>query len=127
MFLQSSFGTRPIWVFFLICSAFSSISAQTFGGVVALTASPSDIVLDESRPRLYLVSSAAGRVDIYNYTTKTISGSYRVGTFPLGAAMSMDSAYLYVTNTTSSTLSVIDLNADAVIQTVSLPAKPEGV
>jgi YVTN family beta-propeller protein len=127
MFLQSSFGTRPVWVFFLLISALSSLSAQTFGGVVALTASPSDIVLDESRTRLYLVSSAAGRVDSYNYTTKTISGSYRVGTFPLGAAMSMDNAYLYVTNTQSSTLSVIDLNAEAVIQTVSLPAKPEGV
>jgi 40-residue YVTN family beta-propeller repeat len=84
-------------------------------------------VLDEFRGRLYLVNSSAGRVDIYDYLAKSMAGSIQVGTFPLSAAMSLDGAYLYVTNTQSATLSVIDLGNNAVTETVSLPAKPEGV
>jgi hypothetical protein len=35
--------------------------------VVRLGYTPSDIVLDESRERLYLVNTNANRVDIYSY------------------------------------------------------------
>src|SRR5258708_13895133 len=39
----------------------------------------------------------------------------------------MDSRYWYVSNNASSSLRVIDLNSSQVLQTVSLPSKPEGV
>ncbi len=89
------------------------------------------MVLDQSRQRLYLVNQSANRVDILSTTTNSLIGNIPVGNGPLAAAISMDSRYLYVTNATSSTVSVIDLNAGSlggVIQTVSgLAAPPQGV
>ncbi len=109
----------------------AELSAQTgqatFGTVIPLAGSPSDIIVDESRGRLYLINSAANRVEIYDYRQKRLTGYIGVGTFPLSAAMSMDNRLLYVTNTQSATLSVIDLATDGVLQTVSLPTRPEGV
>jgi YVTN family beta-propeller protein len=99
----------------------------TFGTVVPLGGTPSDIVLDESRGRLYLVSTAADRVYIYDYNEHVSTDSILVGDQPLAAAISMDGAYLYVTNNASSSLSVVDLSRNMVVQTVSLPARPEGV
>src|SRR5260370_3806821 len=100
-------------------------TGATFGDVIRLGGTPSDIVLDESRSRLYLVNSNTGAVDIYDYANKFLAGSIRVGSTPVAAAISMDSKYLYVSNNASSTLSVIDLSASQVLQTVSLPSKPE--
>ena len=51
---------------------------------------PSDIVLDESRRRLYLVNAAANRVDIWDYAAKVLIGSIDVGLRPLAGALSMD-------------------------------------
>ncbi len=101
----------------------------TFGDVVRLGTTPSDIVLDESRSRIYLVNSPANSVQVWDYGQQTLLGSITVGARPLGAAMSMDNAYLYVTNHDSSSLSVISLaqGFGAVIGTIALPAQPEGV
>jgi YVTN family beta-propeller protein len=102
----------------------------TFGDVVRLGTTPSDIVLDESRSRLYLVNSSANSVQVWDYVQQTLLGSIIVGARPLAAAMSMDNSTLYVTNHDSSTLSVISLapsGIGAVINTVALPAEPEGV
>jgi YVTN family beta-propeller protein len=102
-------------------------SGATFGQIIGLGGTPSDIVLDELRGRLYLVNNFSNRVDIYGIAEKQMVGSISVGITPLAGAMSMDSAYLYVTNQQSSSLSVIDLGTRSVAQTVTLPAKPEGV
>ncbi|MCL5743666.1 MAG: hypothetical protein M1541_07035 [Acidobacteria bacterium] len=102
-------------------------TGATFGNVVRLGGTPSDIVLDESRARLYLVNQTANRVDIYSYADERVIGSIPTGSSPLSAAMSMDNAWLYVTNNQSSSLTVISLASNSVVQTVTLPAKPEGV
>ena len=102
-------------------------SRATFGAVVRLGGTPSDIVLDESRHRLYLVHSAAGNISVYDYSSQSVVATIQVGQNPLGAAMSMDNAFLYVANHDSSSLSVLDLNRLGVPNSVSLPAKPEGV
>lgn len=99
----------------------------TFGDVVQLGGTPSDMVLDEARLRLYLVNNSANRVDIFDYENRQLIGSYPVGLQPLAAALSMDGGYLYVTNNGSSTLSVIDLELEIISQTVTLAARPEGV
>jgi DNA-binding beta-propeller fold protein YncE len=114
----------------LLTQTLAAQTTATFGDVIQLGGTPSDIVLDESRARLYLVNSPANRVDIYDYAGQTLLGSINVGQLPLSAAMSMDNAYLYVSNHDDSTLSVIGLNGagfGSVISTVSLPAKPQGV
>jgi YVTN family beta-propeller protein len=116
--------------FLLLLSTLLLAQAQaTFGDVVRLGTTPSDIVLDESRTRVYLVNSSANSVQVWDYGQQALLGSITVGTRPLGAAMSMDNAYLYVTNHDSSTLSVISLASGfgSVINTVALPAQPEGV
>lgn len=99
----------------------------TFGRTIELGGTPSDMVLDEQRGRLYLVNTPAGRVDILDINENQLVGSYAVGVTPLAAAISLDGGYLYVTNNGSSTLSVIDLNLGVTSQAVTLPAKPEGV
>ena len=102
-------------------------TGATFGTVISLGATPADMVLDESRGKIYLVNTAASRVDILSTSSNAIVGSIAVGTSPLSAAMSMDNAYLYVTNGGSLSLSVIDLNQGKVTQTITLPAAPQGV
>jgi len=116
------------WIFLLLCA--STTFGQTlpsFGDVVSLGYTPSDIVIDEARQRLYVVNSNANRLDIYDYASNRTAGSFLVGTFPVSAALSMDGTTLYVTNRDSSSLSVINLEQNAVRETVSLPARPEGV
>src|SRR6266446_7934179 len=107
--------------------ALAQSTGATFGEVIRLGGTPSDIVLDEQRGRLYLVNSNTNAVDIYDYVNQNLSASIRVGTTPLAAAMSMDGHYLYVSNNKSASLSVIDLASSQVAQTVSLPASPQGV
>ncbi len=113
----------------LVLPALSQTTAATFGEVVKLGGTPSDIVLDEPRARLYIVNSAGNRVDVYSYPDNQILGAIPVGQAPLAGALSMDGAFLYVTNNASSTLSVVDLGIGigSVQQTITLPAKPEGV
>lgn len=107
--------------------AFPQSTGPFFGDVVSVGSTPSDIILDEGRGRLYLVNSAANRIDIYDYFDKHLSGSISVGTFPVSASLSMDGTFLFVSNRDSSSLSVVDMNRGAIRETVSLPARPEGV
>lgn len=103
-------------------------SGATFGDVVRLASgTPSDVVLDESRHRLYLVGNTANQVSALDYTSNQIVGTVGVGSGPLAAAISMDGSYLYVTSSGTSSLAQIDLNALRVIQTVLLPSAPQGV
>ncbi len=111
----------------LVPPAHAQTTSATFGTVISFAGTPSDIVLDESRGKLYLVNANANRIDVYDYANQQKLPPIAVGQRPLAAAMSMDNMYLYVTNNTSSTVSVIDLRSTGVIQTVAVPAKPEGV
>ena len=99
----------------------------TFGETIPLGGTPSDMLLDELRHRLYLVNTNANRLDIFDTDAKRVVGSVAVGTQPIACAMSMDGATLYVTNVGSASLSVIDAGSLSLTRTVSLPARPEGV
>ncbi|MCU0245428.1 MAG: hypothetical protein MUC42_02570, partial [Bryobacter sp.] len=126
-------STRRILSFLLLLLAAlpatpqNPVTGASFGSIVSLGFTPEDIVLDESRGRLYLINSTANRVDIYDYVAKRMVANIAVGTFPLSGAMSMDNEYLYVTNVQSATMSIIKLGEDRVTASVSLPARPEGV
>src|SRR3989442_3420840 len=74
----------------------------TLGEIIGLGGTPADIVLDELRGRLYLVNNHSNKVDIYGIAEKALVGSIAVGLTPLSGAISMDGAYLYVTNQVSS-------------------------
>ncbi len=116
-------------VFIATMRVFAQTQGATFGEVIRLGGTPSDMILDESRQRLYLVNTNANRVDVYSYAEKRLLGSVTVGSLPFAAAMSLDSAWLYVSNNGGSSLSVIDLGLGigSPKTTISLPARPEGV
>src|SRR5579872_6154732 len=107
--------------------AIAQSTGSTFGDVIPLGGTPSDVVLDELRGRLYLVNNNKNSVDVFDYNMGQIVNSVKVGVTPLAAAMSMDNAWLYVTNNGSSSMSVVDLSSRKVVQTVLLPSKPQGV
>lgn len=114
-----------------MAAAISPAAAQgtsaTFGEIVRLGGTPSDTVLDEARARLYLINQNANRVDVYSYADERVIFQIPVGSAPVAGAISMDGSYLYVTNSGSSSLSVIDLRIGSPLRTVSLSAIPEGV
>jgi YVTN family beta-propeller protein len=103
-------------------------TAATFGNVISLAGgTPSDVVLDEARHRLYLVNYTTNLVYVFDYTTNSVVAQVPVGSIPYAGAMSMDGRYLYVTSNGTSSLNMIDLNTLTVVQTVVLPSKPQGV
>src|ERR1700683_5396714 len=105
-FLLVFFGT-----FSFLTPGLRAQTSATFGQVIALGEIPSDLVLDESRQRLYLVNTAGNNIQIYDYSGQSVIGTIAVGNRPLGAAMSADNNYLYVANHDDATLSVITLNS----------------
>jgi DNA-binding beta-propeller fold protein YncE len=84
-------------------------------------------VLDELRHVLYLVNNKTNVVQIFDYTTNQMVGSIATDRTPLAGAISMDGAWLYVTCSGSTSLDVIDLSQNRVVQTVQLPSVPQGV
>lgn len=128
---KSYVNAGPVCALFFTLFFHQAAEAQTvgatFGQVVTLGGTPSDIVLDEARGKLYLVRSSANRVDVYDIGAKKVTAGIPVGATPYAAAMSVDGARLYVSNNGSSTVSVIDLNRQSLIQTTALPARPEGI
>jgi len=101
-------------------------TAATFGTVIPLGGTPSDMVLDQSRGLLYLVNSGASRIDIVSTSTNAVVGNIPVSTGPLAEAMSPDNAYLYVTSSTSNTVTVIALGGGGVVQTIAI-SQPQGI
>jgi uncharacterized protein (TIGR03437 family) len=101
--------------------------AATFGTVVGLVGGASDIVLDESRGRLYLVSSIQSRIEVYSIPQRRFLTTVSTEALPLAAAMSRDGRFLYVVSFDGSALNIVDLNTLENSTRVSLPAKPEGV
>src|SRR5215831_10693927 len=73
-------------------------TTATFGDVISLGTQPSDVVLDQGRQRLYMINTAASRVDVYDYAGQNLVGSIQVAQTPLAGAISMDGNFLYVSN-----------------------------
>jgi DNA-binding beta-propeller fold protein YncE len=108
----------------------------TFGQVIPLQGgTPSDIVLDELRHRLYLINNNIAQVSIFDYEQKRVVGSISVGARPISGAISMDGNFLYVASGVTTTqlasgaplLNVIDLSAGHTVSTQTLKAAPQGV
>ena len=64
MSLQSTLFRLGISVTLLASAAYAQTTGATFGSVINLGGTPSDVVLDEARGRIYSVNSSANRVDI---------------------------------------------------------------
>ena len=115
-------------------SAGQAVHAQqavsaTFGDVIQLQGgTPSDIVLDEARHQLYLVSNTTSQVLVFDYTANQVVASIPTGRTPLAGAMSMDGKFLYVTASgPPSALYAIDLSSNRVAYSQALASTPQGV
>jgi len=111
-------------------------TGATFGDVIRLQGgTPADIVLDESRSRLYLVNNSTSQVIIFDYAAGVLAGYFTVGKSPVAGAISMDGNRLYITSGATPTqtasgsplLNIIDLTANRVLPAVLLPSIPQGV
>jgi uncharacterized protein (TIGR03437 family) len=113
----------------LLISLIPNGLAATFGSVTTVVGSVGDIVLDESRRRIYLVNTNANRVEVYSLPPSPIRqvNSVPTDSLPLAAALSADKKYLYVVCHNSSSLNIIDLDRFGVVDRPSLPARPEGI
>src|SRR5688572_2714758 len=109
-----------------LCATALALPA-TLGTVVPLVGGAADIVLDETRGRLYLVNTSQTRIEIYSVAQRRFLGTVRTESLPISAALSRDGQFLYVAAHDASALNIIDLNTLAATARVNLPAKPEGV
>ena len=124
-----SLSHLAILLLFTACTAWSQTvnSGGTFGSVVSLNGTPSDLLLDEVRQRIYVANSNANRIDMIDMGSRRLIKSVNTGAYPLSVAISPDNSLLYVTCTQSASITVIDLGSDTARQSISLPAKPEGI
>ncbi|PWT99660.1 MAG: hypothetical protein C5B51_26645 [Terriglobia bacterium] len=104
-----------------------SAHAATFGRTVPLIGGSADIVLDESRGRIYLTSPLQSLVQIYSIQQQRFLTPIQTDATPLAAALSRDRKFLYVACYDSSALDVIDLDGPGVVARAGLPSRPEGV
>ena len=103
--------------------------SATFGDVIQLQGgTPSDIVLDELRHQLYLVSNTTSQVLVLDYISNQVVAKIATGRTPLAGAMSMDGNFLYVTASgPPSALYAIDLTTNRLAYSQTLPSTPQGV
>jgi uncharacterized protein (TIGR03437 family) len=119
-------AARALLVFSL--SVWPSLGA-TFGTIVQHAQPITDMVVDDARKRLYLVSTATSQIEVYS----TTGNLPRINTIPtdatpLAAAISRSGRFLYVACYDGSSLVVIDLtSATFPTYSVSLTAKPEAI
>ena len=64
--------------------AMAQSTGATFGDVIPLGGTPSDVVLDELRGRLYLVNNNKNSVDVFDYNQGQVVNSIKVGVTPAG-------------------------------------------
>ena len=93
---------------------------------------------DCGRPPLWSSSDPKWRICLYSEPDQRNRLSHRhcyqycycyrdCGDLPAGAAVTPDSAFVYVTNVISNTVSVIDTSTNTVIDTVTVGGGPRGV
>ena len=74
----------------------TAVYGATFGSVVPVRGTPSDIALDERHGNLYIANFSAGRVEVMNTRTRTLGTPLTVPYPPSAVAMSPDNRYLVV-------------------------------
>jgi len=83
-----------------------------------------DMLYDEAAGVIYLTNKWLDEVLVYNKSFQSLRSGIRVGRNPKALALSNDRQRLYVGNAGSWNISVIDLNSDAMAQTIYLGSGP---
>jgi uncharacterized protein (TIGR03437 family) len=89
---------KALLIFTAVAAVFTArpAAAATFGTVVPIGGSSSDIALDQSRGLLYIADFTGNRIDVMNLKTLTIQTSMNVAAQPGAISLSPDSVYLIV-------------------------------
>lgn len=83
-----------------------------------------DLVLDAPRHRLYIANSGLNRLEVFDTQQKKFLTPVKVGQLPHSLAMSPDGTLLYVANTGSENVSIVDLNQLQVTGRAGVPPIP---
>lgn len=90
--------------------------------------SPRGLAIDFTKGVLYVANATtAGTVTPMDARTRTVGHSIRVGRVPLGLAHDPTTQRLYVTNSESNSMSVIDEGQERVADTVDVGRSPLGI
>ena len=120
----------------VITAGAGQLRAATFGTVVPIGGTPSDIALDEARGVLYIADFGCACIDVMRLSDNSIQSSINVASFPAAIALSPNGQYLvsvhYANYPTTSTatggnlVTVINLSTQGQT-TYSLGSAPLGV
>ena len=83
-----------------------------------------DMVYDPARRRVYIANSGLNRVDVYDEKTRAMLAPIKVGQLPRSLALSSDGASLYVANSSSEYIAVVDPDRGQVISKFTFPPLP---
>ncbi len=83
-----------------------------------------DMVQDTVRQKLYIANSGMNRIEIFDTATKKLLKPVKVGQLPRSLAMSPDGGVLYVANSGSEYISVVDLDKLTVVSRIVMPPLP---
>ncbi len=114
----------------LLAAAVLPSAGATFGTVVTHAQPLADLVLDESRQRLYVVNTDANAVEVFSTKTNppSLTSTIPTGATPLAAALSRAGNSLYVACYGASAITIVDLTSASFATTsVALAAKPQGI
>ncbi|MBK5291529.1 MAG: hypothetical protein JJE04_07645 [Acidobacteriia bacterium] len=93
--MRSSKWNRILGAFAALAIA-AATQAATFGTLVPVRGTVSDIALDERRLQLYIANFSANRVDVMSTTSRTLGDPMPVFKPPSAVALSPDNRYLVV-------------------------------
>jgi YVTN family beta-propeller protein len=85
------------------------------------------MLYDSKSNLLFLADSANNNIHFFNVESNKITASVSVDEFPLSMALNSSKNHLYVTNTKSSTVSVIDINKHELLLSFPVIGRPTGL
>jgi uncharacterized protein (TIGR03437 family) len=88
------------------------------------TAGLTDMLADTARSRLYIANPALNRLEVFDMRRQELLAPIAVGQLPRSMALGSDGNTLYVANSGSEVMSVVDLNQGAVTGRIVFPPIP---
>jgi uncharacterized protein (TIGR03437 family) len=107
----------------------NSRNTETRGAVVPLetgtgAAGLTDMLADAARRRLYIANPNLNRIEVFDTLRQELLAPIPVGQLPRSMALGSDGDTLYVANSGSEVISIVDLNRGAVTGRVDFPPVP---
>jgi YVTN family beta-propeller protein len=101
----------------------TSLAAQT----IPVATSIYELIADPDRPFVYASDSKHNQILVVSTTSRKVINRISVGVKPTDMSLNLDATLLYVANTGAGSVSVINLNTQLVMDTISLAFSPSSV